>query len=101
VLDIKPYISYADSISEANSGWATPVLPTLEVKFSDIAMDQLHYIKNKNMDKLITETLSYDPRPGYERGNPKLDNQSYFIKILGSEIEWSVEEQVCTIKNII
>lgn len=70
VLDIKPYLTYADSISRAVSGYA-PHPPAREhtVRFSDraeqtcAALDPGQY---PHARRLITGILAQDPRPAYQ-----------------------------------
>ncbi|WP_428633939.1 tRNA (N6-threonylcarbamoyladenosine(37)-N6)-methyltransferase TrmO [Sedimenticola sp.] len=69
VLDIKPYIPYADNVEAARSGFADKApAPLLEVVFSAAAGQQceelsLHY---PQLPRLITDVLALDPRPAYQ-----------------------------------
>jgi hypothetical protein len=69
VLDIKPYLPYADSIPVARSGYAQePAEPELAVLFEE---QPLHYLRalpgaeRRRLRNLITGLLLRDPRPGY------------------------------------
>ena len=66
VIDIKPYIAYADSIPDGSAGWADDDWPILEVSYSSQAKAILD--KNKLEDGL-TEILCQDPRPAYQKKN--------------------------------
>lgn len=69
VLDIKPYVPYADSLPDANSGFAAaPDAATLPVTFSAAAERQILAADpdgERRLRQLIEEVLSQDPRPGY------------------------------------
>jgi len=72
ILDIKPYLPFADSVPDARLGWAEAA-PTekLAVEFLPEAEQQLaglspeHY---PDLKALIEDVVSYDPRPSFRRG---------------------------------
>ena len=71
VVDIKPYIPYVDSIPEAKAGFATEAPEQkLQVVFTERAVEELVGQEERfpELRKLITESLSYDPRPAYRAG---------------------------------
>lgn len=95
IYDIKPYIPYSDSISDAKEGYTacTRNIKKLKVIIKDECKNQLP------QDKLncLIETLSYDPRPGYEHDNSKM----YGFKYLDKEIKFHVEDDsILYIDNI-
>jgi len=64
VLDIKPYIPYADAIEDSSAGWADDDWPILEVSYSA----QARAILDKNqLEDGLTEILCQDPRPAYQK----------------------------------
>lgn len=72
ILDIKPYLPFADAIPEATLGWAgTPPTDRLPVIFLPQAEEQLaslpaeHY---PDLRLLIGDVVGYDPRPSFRRG---------------------------------
>lgn len=70
IIDIKPYLPYADALPDAKGGFAPLPMQMAEVKFSDVAMNQcLHYEKRtgRNILQLIDQVLGQDPRPAYLR----------------------------------
>ena len=64
VLDIKPYVPYADCIKGASAGWADEDWPILEVGFSHQAQK---YLQKGNLEDALTEILCQDPRPAYQK----------------------------------
>lgn len=72
ILDIKPYLPFADSVPEATLGWADSA-PTerLPVVFLDEAKAQLGRLSTSqypDLQGLIEDVVSYDPRPSFRRG---------------------------------
>ncbi len=79
VLDIKPYIPWADAIFHANGGFAgTRPDPRLQVVFSLKAQRQCEKRADRIPDlaTLITQILKNDPRPGYHAGSTKKKGKS-------------------------
>lgn len=72
ILDIKPYLPFADSVPEAVLGWAGSA-PTegLPVEFMPEAEQQLVRLPSvtyPDLKALISDVVSYDPRPSFRRG---------------------------------
>ncbi|WP_432210170.1 tRNA (N6-threonylcarbamoyladenosine(37)-N6)-methyltransferase TrmO [Marinobacter alkaliphilus] len=72
ILDIKPYLPFADSVPEASLGWAESA-PTerTDVVFSAEATKQLAALSADDYpdaQALIEDVVSYDPRPSFRRG---------------------------------
>ncbi|HEA52849.1 tRNA (N6-threonylcarbamoyladenosine(37)-N6)-methyltransferase TrmO [Marinobacter antarcticus] len=72
ILDIKPYLPFADSVPDAGLGWAdTAPTERLEVVFLPEAEAQLAVLSPEHypdLKLLITDIVSYDPRPSFRRG---------------------------------
>lgn len=72
ILDIKPYLPFADSIAEASLGWAdSPPTDRLSVVFLPEAELQLSHLPPESypdLRRLIEDVVSYDPRPSFRRG---------------------------------
>ena len=69
VIDIKPYIAYADNPLDVVAGYTETVdKPTLKVEFSPEATTQCQQIEidaDIDLRALITQLVSLDPRPAY------------------------------------
>jgi len=69
VLDIKPYLPYADCVPGARGGFAAAGSPELlGVTFSARAREQLTrqtHLEPAKFQRLIAQVLSQDPRPAY------------------------------------
>ncbi len=69
ILDIKPYLPYAESITGAKGSWTeTQNAQNIEVEFT--CQEKLEEWKQKRpeIQTLITQTLGLDPRPFVYRG---------------------------------
>lgn len=90
ILDIKPYIPYADSVSNAKSAYA-PSAPKamMAVKFSECAEQQCNQRQqalNTDLKKLITQILQQDPRPAYRLKSE--DSRRYSMKLYDFDLHW-------------
>jgi len=101
VIDIKPYLPYADSIPNAKAGFAqTAPEKKLEIKFSDQALTQINTLsaKHKALKQLIIEVLQQDPRPAYKR--QKSDHKVYAMHLSDFNIKWQCTLTTLTILSI-
>jgi tRNA-Thr(GGU) m(6)t(6)A37 methyltransferase TsaA len=69
VLDIKPYLPWAEALPDARAGYAPAPPPQLEVRFSDAAEAALATREDAaSLRELIRQVLAQDPRPAYRKG---------------------------------
>jgi tRNA-Thr(GGU) m(6)t(6)A37 methyltransferase TsaA len=66
ILDIKPYIPYADSFPESRAGWveALRVKPTYKIEISPPAQESLEILKHygvKQVDAFLRQQLCFQP----------------------------------------
>lgn len=83
ILDIKPYIPYADAIPDAAGGYVNRAPESLEVKWQVAAADGLE----DQVKQLIEATLAADPRPAYQH---KEQGREYGCLISGYNVRWEV-----------
>ena len=94
VFDIKPYLPYADAISDASGGFAAQAPDAdLVVHFTDQAAHSLDRIQSRSPDPagfkaLIVEVLSLDPRPAYRQGAEP--DRIYGMNLAGCNVRWRV-----------
>jgi tRNA-Thr(GGU) m(6)t(6)A37 methyltransferase TsaA len=93
ILDIKPYVPYADSIEQASGGMAQYSPELMVVIFSEQANKQLPPLKQRYpaLDSLITEVLSQDPRPAYHQNSHP--DKTYGMSLYDLNIQWQVIDQ--------
>lgn len=65
VLDIKPYLPYADNIADARAGFAQTVPERLRVRWQSGALTQAENISGE-FREMIEDILGFDPRPAYQ-----------------------------------
>lgn len=69
VLDIKPYLPWAEALPDARAGYAPAPPPQLAVRFSAAAEATLATRADAaSLRQLIREVLAQDPRPAYRQG---------------------------------
>ena len=93
ILDIKPYIPYADCKPDATKGFlANNPRALLHVTVADDLLDKFdaHFIES------VKELVSQDPRPAYHNDPDRLYKMNY----QGCEIEFTVYDGKADIKNI-
>jgi tRNA-Thr(GGU) m(6)t(6)A37 methyltransferase TsaA len=99
VLDIKPYLPYADALPEARSGYA-PTAPSseIDIHFSDEAEQTISALPERQADELrglIRQMLALDPRPGYRRGDR--EERRYGTRLLEFDLQWEITGQRLTV----
>lgn len=100
VLDIKPYIPWADAIDPASGGFAEKRPdPRLRVIFSPQAQSQCRKITKQIPDlaSLITQILENDPRPGYRAESATTDKKIYGIRIFDLDVKWQVTDGIARV----
>ena len=93
VLDIKPYLSYTDSIPEAKGGFTENLKDrSLDVCFPEKLMCKIPFEKRST----LTEVLESDPRPSYKGDEDKV----YGFKFAGFEVKFKVAEKTLTVISV-
>lgn len=93
IFDIKPYIAYADSHSNATGGFTDVLdLPNFNIQVSDEIGKKIPY----ELRDEIYSLLRLNPRPGYQND----PNRIYGMSYAGMNISFSVQGNTITITNI-
>jgi tRNA-Thr(GGU) m(6)t(6)A37 methyltransferase TsaA len=92
VLDIKPYVPYADALPDARAGFAAqPPETPMSVEFSELAQTQCaewERSQHPGLRRLIEQLLQADPRPAYcAAGDAR---QSYGMRLYDLDVKWRV-----------
>lgn len=64
ILDIKPYLAYADSIPQASLGWTNLETPIFEIKLSSKVEEQLQFLEDHGQNFLrptLLTQLKFEP----------------------------------------
>lgn len=91
VIDIKPYLPYADSIPHAGGGFADARPHTeLTTVFSATAEQQLQLLQAQypELRLLISQVLNQDPRPAYKKVSHQ--QKVYGMSLYDLNIKWQV-----------
>ncbi|WP_417698317.1 tRNA (N6-threonylcarbamoyladenosine(37)-N6)-methyltransferase TrmO [Psychromonas sp.] len=104
IIDIKPYLPYADAKPDAAAGFAqtTPSSPLI-ITFSEQSLSQLADLpaEYQMLKQFIIEVLQQDPRPAYKKS--KVDTKVYAMHLSDFNIKWQCEFdkiKVLSIDNI-
>ena len=101
VLDIKPYIPYADRIPEATGAFADDAPePDNQVELCPDAERAIHALEDETrpaLRQLVCDMLTYNPRPAYQSDDP---NRTFGTRIFDLEVRWKQVESKVTILSI-
>lgn len=101
LLDIKPYLPYADALPDAQAGFAqTEPEAELQVVFLADVENQLNALSRSHpeLKALISQVLAQDPRPAYRKGKP--DTKQYGVKLAGFNVCFQVSDSLCQVTDI-
>lgn len=94
VIDIKPYLPFAESYPQARAGFAQ-LAPAADmpVTFTAHAARQLEQQRRRypHLRRFITQVLAQDPRPAYRRGEEA--DREYAVLLLEFNIRWRVIQE--------
>ncbi|MDU8455634.1 MULTISPECIES: tRNA (N6-threonylcarbamoyladenosine(37)-N6)-methyltransferase TrmO [Pseudomonas syringae group] len=88
VLDIKPYVPYADAITEATNQIASAAPALIPVQWQDAALLQAreHALRlSEPLVELIEQCLAQDPRPAYQLPTPE---RRYGAQFWDLDVRW-------------
>lgn len=93
ILDIKPYIPYADSHPEASQGYtAQTIAHALELCFPEALLEKVP----KDKQAALMGVLRQDPRPSYQEDASRV----YGFPFAGQEIRFRVEGKLLTVVDV-
>jgi tRNA-Thr(GGU) m(6)t(6)A37 methyltransferase TsaA len=102
VLDVKPYIPYADALPEAVAGYAAqPPAVQFKVVFSAAAEAQCVAYERARypaLRRLIEQILQTDPRPAYRHGQG--DGQCYGMRLYDFDLRWRIDDGQCRVLGL-
>lgn len=111
VLDIKPYVSYADSFVDATLGWASQSIPKYRVEFSSNSLISIQESGTKyhpNLQALLQQMLELDPRPTSQRRRSSIESDAseglvFAFRIFDFDVKWKIHNKgifVLELKNL-
>ena len=88
VLDIKPYVPYADSLSMAHNAIADSAPTLITVSWQPNALQQAEQHAQRLQQpliELIGQCLAQDPRPAYQQPTPE---RMYGVQFYDVQVRW-------------
>ncbi|MDD1509768.1 tRNA (N6-threonylcarbamoyladenosine(37)-N6)-methyltransferase TrmO [Pseudomonas sp. CNPSo 3701] len=95
VLDIKPYVPYADGVPGAHNQIATDAPPQIAVHWQDdaLASARHHALRlGEPLVELIEQCLTQDPRPAYQQPAPE---RRYGVRLWDVDVHWHYPQPDC------
>lgn len=94
IFDIKPYVAYADSISQARSGFVDDV----EFSHLDVVLpDSFRQKLGNNLADTLVSVLQNDPRPPVQAGADK----TFGMPFAGYDVRFRVDGQTLTVVDLV
>lgn len=93
IVDIKPYVPYADHVPAAQGGIAQnrpELMPVVFTQQATAALNDMQHTYPK-LRSLIQEVLSQDPRPAYHQQSQP--DKIYGMTLYKVNIQWQVKDQ--------
>ncbi len=98
VIDIKPYLPFADRIEEANSGWIQSTIQRYPVSFNAESLaliEQVASSEQAGIKELIEQMLAFDPRPTSQKKaapltSPSSQGMKFAFRILNLDVRWQI-----------
>ena len=90
ILDIKPYIPYADSFPDASIGFLSDAT---ELQVHVVIPDNIREILGERLTNEVSDVLKNDPRPTYQKDSDRV----YGVLFGGYNITFTVQEDVLTV----
>lgn len=97
IIDIKPYVPYADSLPHASNTMASdsPELSRIEFESEALIAAELHGERlDQPVKELVEQMLAQDPKPAYQKPDPE---RIYGVKIWDLEVKWRYLQQDCLV----
>lgn len=97
IVDIKPYLQYADSIADARSGYAQSEPERLPVVWSPQARQQCEQAGMDNaMQAQLEQVLALNPKPAYQHNTAKI----YGLRFADWNVRFCIRQQDILIVEI-
>lgn len=91
VIDVKPYLPFAESIPDARAGYAQTEPPAaLAITFTTQVREQLRNLASRypDLERFIVEVLSQDPRPAYRKS--EAPGKTYAVLLADFNVRWRI-----------
>jgi len=102
VLDIKPYVPYADALTDVRDGFISRTTFTpLRVEFSETADTECDQWEQSHpaLRQMLIEILQQDPRPAYHKQDP--GTRDYGIQLYELNIRYRLLDETIIVLEIL
>ncbi|WP_407311837.1 tRNA (N6-threonylcarbamoyladenosine(37)-N6)-methyltransferase TrmO [Pseudomonas sp. nanlin1] len=92
ILDIKPYVPYADQVASASNTMASAAPALIQVQWHAEALQQAHGHASRLQEPLVAlieQCLAQDPRPAYQTPTPE---RQYGVRFWDVDVQWHYPE---------
>jgi tRNA-Thr(GGU) m(6)t(6)A37 methyltransferase TsaA len=108
VLDIKPYVPYADAIADASSGWVEGEVEKYTVEFSPQSVNDIDSLTGQihpHLRLLIAQMLELDPRPTSQRKSlpvdaPEIAERRFAFRVAEVDVHWEVRGNIFHVLSV-
>lgn len=101
IVDVKPYVPYADSLKQATSALsAEPPKHLSGVVFAPVLtqlLAEIHTIE-PSFQKVVEQVLLQDPRPAYHQQSQA--DRTYGVRLFNWNVRWAVSNNICYVSDI-
>jgi tRNA-Thr(GGU) m(6)t(6)A37 methyltransferase TsaA len=109
ILDVKPYIPYADSVPNANPGWAKEEIKRTEVEFVTLAIEKITAAESagyEGLKDLIEQLLTIDPRPAFQKREmpPEAEEsqgKEFGLLVKDFDVQWKIQNYHFVVYDLI
>jgi tRNA-Thr(GGU) m(6)t(6)A37 methyltransferase TsaA len=104
ILDIKPYLPYADRVDDANAGWADQPVKRYSVRYSPESLQTLNSLPS--LKNLVEQLLEWDPRPTSQRRaapfeDPSSEGAHFAFRFLDWDIQWEIRSGTPYVQRLV
>ena len=96
ILDIKPYLPYADSIPDASTGWLDKnISPAHSIEISTIIREQLAWLDSQHIDCIeafLLQQLTHEPTNTKKKRVKYLQDQSWEIAYRTWRVRFTIDD---------
>lgn len=104
VLDLKPYVPFADAIPDASTGWiGTDPDPAYEVRWEPLAQEQSAWLRDSHAVELgpsVDKQLALGPRPHAYRRIRENEAGALVLSVHDWRVRFRVEERTAIVERV-
>lgn len=105
ILDIKPYLNYADAFPDSRQGWVEAANPhsEYEVHWSELAKEQADFIEQRSMLRLIDTVelrLGENPLPFPSHRIKKVGDNAYELAVKTWRVKYALNDKRVVVNEI-